>query len=209
MRPRNTSKKYSNKKHKKTVKRLKTRQNKKRVKRNTMRNIIRKRMKFRGGMNDLGRIFMDIVKNKKIYEEESGKNDAQSNAYEQAGWKIEDLTEEMKKTVNNEEKFNKIMNMVDEYIYTEKDQKRELESNRIYYNEGNGGQGDYYAQNAHAEVLIMLRDELGVDIDPDEVSTPTKSRDFSLEGEPESPKKRKKMFSEGDAAKQYEHVFNI
>jgi hypothetical protein len=129
---------------------------------------VSRRMRLRGGndSNDLGKIFMEIVKNKKIQAAEGMKDGRQSDAYEQAGWKIEDLTEELRKKANNEEYFDEIMDLVDDYIVTERDMDYETRSNKEYYALGNGGQGDYDAATRHADLVVQLRDDLGVDIDP-------------------------------------------
>jgi hypothetical protein len=125
-------------------------------------------MRLRGGddSNDLGKIFMEIVKNKKIYKEEGMRDGRQSDAYEQAGWKIEDLTEELRKKAGNKEYFDEIMRFVDEYIRTERNMLDETRSNKQYHDLGNDGQGDYYDINEHAALVVQLREDLGVDIDP-------------------------------------------
>jgi hypothetical protein len=94
------------------------------------------------------------------------KHDAQSNAYEQAGWKIEEFTEKLEERVGNKEQFDEIMDLVDDYIVTERDMDYETRSNKEYYALGNGGQGDYDAATRHGDLMVHLRDDLGVDIDP-------------------------------------------
>ena len=121
-----------------------------------------RRMNFRGGMNDLGQIFLDIVKNKKIYEEEGSKHDAQSDEYQDAVWKIEELTKKLKEMVG-EKRANEIIDLVDEYADSKTFADDEIETNKAYYAVGNGGQGDYDYQNDHDAVIIKLRDKLGVD----------------------------------------------
>jgi hypothetical protein len=125
-------------------------------------------MTLRGGddSKDLGKIFMEIVKNKKIYKKEGMKDGRQSDAYEHAGWKIEDLTEELRKKAGNKENFDEIMSLVDEYILTERNMNDETRSNKGFHSMGNDAWGDYEETNRHAALVVRLRDELGVDIDP-------------------------------------------
>jgi hypothetical protein len=119
--------------------------------------------KLRGGTNHLGEVFLGIIKNKKIYEEEGMKHDAQSKEYEKAGWNIEDLTEELKTALNDDVKFDKVMTLLDEYEYTKKSYERELEENEA--RENKDGQGEYMAQNQWSELVVELRDEYGIDVD--------------------------------------------
>jgi len=121
------------------------------------------RRKLCGGTNHLGEVFLGIIKNKKIYEEEGMKHDAQSKEYEKAGWNIEDLTEELKTALNDDVKFDKVMTLLDEYEYTKKSYERELEENEA--RENKDGQGEYMAQNQWSELVVELRDEYGIDVD--------------------------------------------
>jgi hypothetical protein len=42
----------------------------------------------------------------------------------------------------------------------------ETRSNKQYHDLGNDGQGDYDDTNEHAALVVQLREDLGVDIDP-------------------------------------------
>jgi hypothetical protein len=121
------------------------------------------RRKLRGGTNHLGEVFLEIIKNKKIYQEEGMKHDAQSKEYEKAGWNIEDLTEELKKAINNDVKFGKVMELLDEYEYTKRNYENELEENDA--RENKDGQGEYMAQNEWSKFVVELRDDYGIDVD--------------------------------------------
>jgi len=129
-----------------------------------------RRLRFRGGDKsaDLGRIFMEIVKNMKIYKEEGMKHHAQSNAYQNAGWEIEELTEELREKIHNQEKFDEIMDLIDKYIFIEHEMQEELKMNRSYYELGNSGQGYYQAQNEHDKFIVQLREAFDIDINPDD-----------------------------------------
>ena len=134
-------------------------------------------MKFRGGYNDLGQIFLEIVKNKKIYDNENSNYNyhRQSGPSEQAGWKIEDLTAELEQKVGNKERFKEIMDNIDYFISTQSAQDSEIALNKTHQDSGNGGQGYYDAQNDHAEVILKLRD-LGVDVVYESEEPETKRR---------------------------------
>lgn len=119
--------------------------------------------KLRGGTNHLGEVFLGIIKNKKIYEEEGMKHDAQSKEYQDAGYNIEDLTEELKTALNDDVKFKRVMTLLDEYEYTKESYERELEENEA--RENKDGQGEYMAQNQWSELVVELRDEYGIDVD--------------------------------------------
>jgi hypothetical protein len=121
------------------------------------------RRKLRGGMNHLGEVFLGIIKNKKIYKEEAMKHDAQSKQYEEAGWNIEELTEELKTAINDPVKFDKVMALLDEYEYTKESYERELKENDA--RENKDSQGEYWAQNEYAKLIVELRDDYGIDID--------------------------------------------
>ena len=121
------------------------------------------RRKLRGGMNHLGEVFLGIIKNKKIYKEEAMKHDAQSKQYEEAGWNIEELTEELKTAINDPVKFDKVMALLDEYEYTRGEYENELKENNARENKDN--QGEYWAQNEYAKLIVELRDDYGIDID--------------------------------------------
>jgi hypothetical protein len=198
-----------NNKHKKAVtrKNLKKGSGKsmrcKKIKRRISNKVIGKK-KFHGGTNDLGRIFNDIVINKKIYNKES-ENDAQSNALEQAGWKIEELTEELKTKLNDDKKVKEILEKADDYIRTEEAANREIESNK---NADTSGQGNYDDQNSLHEFIEELRTILG-DEDFNPYSTPAKTKARELtEGEGESPRKKSRS-NRSKSEEQYEHVFNM
>lgn len=123
------------------------------------------RRKLRGGTNHLGEVFLEIIKNKKIYQEEGMKHDAQSKEYEKAAWNIEDLTEELKKAINDDVKFGKVMELLDEYEYTKRNYENELEENDA--RENKDGQGEYMAQNEWSKLVVELRDDYGIDVDFD------------------------------------------
>jgi hypothetical protein len=143
-------------KHKKRIsKKNKTRRNKK------IRRVNRR--KLRGGMNHLGEVFLGIIKNKKIYKEEGMKHDAQSKQYEEAGWNIEDLTEELKTAINDDVKFGKVMELLDEYEYIKRNYENELEENDA--RENKDGQGEYWAQNEWSKLVVELRDDYGIDVE--------------------------------------------
>jgi hypothetical protein len=145
-----------------------SRKYKKRVtkKNKTRRNIKGRRTnrrKLRGGTNHLGEVFLGIIKNKKIYKEEGMKYDAQSKQYEEAGWNIEDLTEELKKAINNDVKFGKVMELLDEYEYTKRNYENELEENDARENKDD--QGEYLAQNEWSKLVVELRDDYGIEVE--------------------------------------------
>jgi hypothetical protein len=121
------------------------------------------RRKLCGGTNHLGEVFLGIIKNKKIYEEEGMKHDAQSRQYEDAGMNIEELTEELKTAINDDVKFKRIMELLDEYEYTKESYERELQENEA--RENKDGQGEYWAQNEYAKLIVELRDDYGIDVD--------------------------------------------
>lgn len=145
----------SRKYNKRNIKKNKTRRNKK-VRRTN-------RRKLRGGRNHLGEVFLEIIKNKKIYQEEGMKHYAQSKEYEKAGWNIEDLTEELKKAINNDVKFGKVMELLDEYEYTKRNYENELEENDA--RENKDGQGEYRAQNEWSKLVVELRDDYGIEVE--------------------------------------------
>jgi len=164
-----------------------------------------KRRKVRGGTKkSLAKIFFEMVEQTRRRDSEAAKHHAQSNAYEQASWKLEDLKEELKDVVKDDEKCDEILGLVHRYIGSEDSLFRELRSNQAYYDQGGLGQGEYWATNDHAEFVVWLRDEYGIDIDDIEAE-PT-PRDVSVE---ESPRKKKRSSSPTDAADQYEHVFGM
>jgi hypothetical protein len=156
MRKLTRSRKYK----KRVAKQNKTKRNKTRKNKKTRR---ANRRKLRGGMNHLGEVFLEIIKNKKIYEEEGMKHDAQSNKYQEAGWNIEELTEELKTAINDDVKFAKVMELLDDYEYTKRDYERELEENEARDNKD--GQGNYSAQNEWSKLIIELRDDYGIDVE--------------------------------------------
>ncbi len=121
------------------------------------------RRKLRGGMNHLGEVFLEIIKNKKIYKEEGMKHDAQSKQYEEAGWKIEELTEELKTAINDDVKFGKVMELLDEYEYIKRNYENELEENNARENKDD--QGEYWAQNEWSKLVVELRDDYGIDVE--------------------------------------------
>jgi hypothetical protein len=121
------------------------------------------RRKLFGGTNHLGEVFLGIIKNKKIYEEEGMKHDAQSRQYEDAGMNIEELTKELKTAINDDVKFKRIMELLDEYEYTKESYERELQENEA--RENKDGQGEYWAQNEYAKLIVELRDDYGIDVD--------------------------------------------
>lgn len=150
------SRKYKKRVTKKNkIRKNKTRRNKK------VRRVNRR--KLRGGTNHLGEVFLGIIKNKKIYQEEGMKHDAQSKEYQDAGYNIEELTEELKTAINDDVKFDKVMELLDEYDYTKKSYERELEANNA--RENKDGQGEYMSQNQWSELVVELRDEYGIDVD--------------------------------------------
>lgn len=150
----------SRKYKKRVTKKNKTKKNKTR-RNKTVRRINRR--KLRGGTNHLGEVFLGIIKNKKIYEEEGMKHDAQSKQYEEAGWNIEELTEELKTAINDDVKFDKVMTLLDEYEYTKESYERELQENEA--RENKDGQGEYYAQNEWSKLVVELRDNYGIDVE--------------------------------------------
>jgi len=121
------------------------------------------RRKLRGGTNHLGQVFLEIIKNKKIYQEEGMKHDAQSRQYEDAGMNIEELTEELKTLINDDVKFKRVMELLDEYEYTKESYERELQENEA--RENKDSQGEYWAQNEYAKLIVELRDDYGIDVD--------------------------------------------
>jgi len=145
---------------KKVTKKNKTKKNKTRRTKKVRRV---NRRKLRGGMNHLGEVFLRIIKNKKIYKEEGMKHDAQSKQYEEAGWNIEELTEELKTALNDDVKFGRVMELLDEYEYTKESYERELEENEA--RENKDGQGEYQAQNEWSNLVVELRDEYGIDVE--------------------------------------------
>jgi hypothetical protein len=150
------SKQYKKRVSKKNkTKKTKTRRNKK------VRRVNRR--KLRGGMNHLGEVFLEIIKNKKIYKEEGMKHDAQSKQYEEAGWKIEELTEELKTAINDDVKFGKVMELLDEYEYIKKNYENELEENDARENKDD--QGEHWAQNEWSKLVVELRDDYGIDVE--------------------------------------------
>jgi hypothetical protein len=156
-----TSKKYN----KRISRKNKTRKNKLRKnkpRKNTPSGAKNKRRKLRGGMNDLGGIFLEIVKNKKIYKEEGMKHDAQSKEFEAAGWNIEELTQELKTKINDDAKFAEVMELLDEYEHLKNMRDYEVEENDARKNKDN--QGLYSAQTDYAILCVKLRDEYGVDV---------------------------------------------
>jgi hypothetical protein len=151
--------KYRNTKIKKSnTKYNKTRKNKKSSKNYRVYN----RKKLHGGMNDLGKIFLELAKNKKIYEEEGLKNDAQSNTYEQAGWKIEELTGELREKINDDVKFDEVMKLLEDYESSKNMYESEIKANKM--RDKQDSQGEYWAQNEHSILLNTLNEEYGVDV---------------------------------------------
>jgi hypothetical protein len=148
-------------KHKKKIaKKNKTKKNK--TRRNKKARRVNRR-KLRGGMNHLGEVFLGIIKNKKIYKEEGMKHDAQSKQYEEAGWNIEELTEELKTAINDDVKFDKVMELLDEYEYTKRNYENELEENDARENKDD--QGEYLAQNEWSKLVVELRDDYGIEVE--------------------------------------------
>jgi hypothetical protein len=148
-------------KHKKKIaKKNKTKKNK--TRRNKKVRRVNRR-KLRGGMNHLGEVFLGIIKNKKIYKEEGMKHDAQSKKYEEAGWNIEELTEELKTAINDDVKFDKVMELLDEYEYTKRNYENELEENDARENKDD--QGEYLAQNEWSKLVVELRDDYGIEVE--------------------------------------------
>jgi hypothetical protein len=140
---------------KRVTKKNKTRRTK------TVRRINRR--KLCGGTNHLGEVFLEIIKNKKIYEEEGMKHDAQSRQYEDAGMNIEELTEELKTAINDDVKFKRVMELLDDYEYLKNMNDQEVEANNS--REKKDSQGEYWAQNEYATFLVELRDEYGIELD--------------------------------------------
>jgi len=148
----------SRKYKKRVTKKNKTRRTK-RTK--TVRRINRR--KLCGGTNHLGEVFLEIIKNKKIHQEEGMKHDAQSKEYEKAGWNIEELTEELKTAINDDVKFKRVMELLDDYEYLKNMNDQEVEANNS--REKKDSQGEYWAQNEYATFLVELRDEYGIELD--------------------------------------------
>jgi hypothetical protein len=128
-------------KYKKRVsKKNKTRRNKK------VRRVNRR--KLRGGTNHLGEIFLEIVKNKK-----EGANDE----------KIAQLKEEFRRAINDDVKFDKVMELLDYYEYLKRDYESELEANEA--RDKKDSQGSWMAQQDYAKFLVELEDDYGIEID--------------------------------------------
>jgi len=128
-------------KYKKRVsKKNKTRRNKK------VRRVNRR--KLRGGTNHLGEIFLEIVKNKK-----EGANDE----------KIAQLKEEFRTAINDDVKFDKVMELLDYYEYLKRDYESELEANEA--RDKKDSQGSWMAQQDYAKFLVELEDDYGIEID--------------------------------------------
>ena len=128
-------------KYKKRVsKKNKTRRNKK------VRRVNRR--KLRGGTNHLGEVFLEIVKNKK-----EGANDE----------KIAQLKEEFRTAINDDVKFDKVMELLDYYEYLKRDYESELEANEA--RDKKDSQGSWMAQQDYAKFLVELEDDYGIEID--------------------------------------------
>jgi hypothetical protein len=128
-------------KYKKRVsKKNKTRRNKK------VRRVNRR--KLRGGTNHLGEVFLEIVKNKK-----EGANDE----------KIAQLKEEFRTAINDDVKFDKVMELLDYYEYLKRDYESELEANEA--RDKKDSQGSWMAQQDYAKFLLELEDDYGIEID--------------------------------------------
>jgi len=55
------------------------------------------------------------------------------------------------------------MELLDEYEYTKESYERELQENEA--RENKDGQGEYWAQNEYAKLIVELRDDYGIDVD--------------------------------------------
>ena len=131
----------SRKYKKRNIKKNKTRRNKK------VRRVNRR--KQRGGINHLGEVFLEIIKN----QNEAGTNDE----------KIEQLKEQLRTAINDEVKFDKVMVLLDDYEYVKRNYENELEANKA--RDKKDSQGEYWAQNEYAKLIVELRDDYGIEID--------------------------------------------
>jgi hypothetical protein len=149
-----------------------------------------RRMKFRGGMNDLGEIFMKLVENqKKLDAEEEKQEDAQSEYRQVVDEEREELRAELSEKVKDEEKTNQILGFVRECIQKESSMKEEIKNNR---SSGSDAQGDSRDTMEYYGFLSMLEDDYGINTDPT----------------PSTPKKRPREESDGNE-EPYKHVFSI
>jgi len=128
-------------KYKKNIKKNKTKRTKKVRRAN--------RRKQRGGTNHLGEVFLEIIKN----QNEAGTNDE----------KIEQLKEQLRTEINDEVKFDKVMVLLDEYEYVKRNYENELEANKA--RDKKDSQGEHWAQNEYAKLIVELRDDYNIDID--------------------------------------------
>jgi hypothetical protein len=147
-------------------------------------------MKFRGGMNDLGEIFMKLVENqKKLDAEEEKQEDAQSEYRQVVDEEREKLIAELGEKVKDEEKTNQILGFVKEYIQKESSRDAEIKYNQ---SSGSDAQGDSRDTMEYYGFLSMLEEMFGIDTDPT----------------PPAPKKRPREEGEGNE-EPYKHVFSI
>jgi len=148
-------------------------------------------MKFRGGMNDLGEIFMKLVKNqKKLDAEEEKQEDAQSPYRQDVDEEREKLIAELHTKVNDDETEKEILGFVREYIQKESSMDAEIKYNK---SSGSGdAQGDSRDTLEYYEFLSMLEDDYDINTNPT----------------PPTPKKRPREEGEGNEDP-YKHVFSI
>jgi hypothetical protein len=87
---------------------------------------------LRGGMNDLGAIFMKIVENKKKIDiDEKKEQHAQSDARQDLDEEKDNLKQELRTALkNDEEKISTILGFVDEYIQKQRSMVEEEKNNR-------------------------------------------------------------------------------
>lgn len=149
-----------------------------------------RRMKFRGGMNDLGEIFMKLVENqKKLDAEEEKQEHAQSPYRQDLDEERETLTAELREKVNDKDQTSEILGFVRECIQKESSMKEEIKNNR---SSGSDAQGDSRDTMEYYGFLSMLEDDYGINTDPT----------------PSAPKKRPREESDGNE-EPYKHVFSI
>lgn len=156
----------------------------------TMKKSRKSMRRMKGGMNDLGEIFMKLVENqKKLDAEEEKQEDAQSEYRQVVDEEREKLIAELGEKVKDEEKTNQILGFVKEYIQKESSRDAEIKYNQ---SSGSDAQGDSRDTMEYYGFLSMLEEMFGIDTDPT----------------PPAPKKRPREEGEGNE-EPYKHVFSI
>jgi translation elongation factor EF-G len=130
-------------------------------KKNNHKNRRTSRKTIRGGANNLGRIFLELVENKRIFDKEAldENNHAQTRAYQTAGENMDDLMEELHKNTNlTKDEIKELMN---EYMY--KDDSMKIEK-RAHKESGSSGQGEHISFDIYLEFIDKLDTEHGINV---------------------------------------------